>query len=389
MTIDRRKRGLLDQPSKSPRFSFDLSQGRKALLRWYQQNKRPLPWRVRFAESGDPYHIWVSEIMLQQTIIKVVIPAYDRFLSRFPTLDKLALATADEVKEQVRGLGYYRRFNFLHLAAKQLHFDSIGLPADQKSWMALPGVGDYTSAAISSIALGIPAAVVDGNVERVFCRLMDIRKPPNLPELKRQFKILALDFLDQDQPGDFNQALMELGQVVCTPTSPSCYSCPISSGCLARKNGTQHLAPAPKIQKKFEDVNLHLEIYSKANKIGLIERQSDSRFLKGTWGFSTTDKKPTKNRSARLCGVIKHSITHHKIEASVWISEAASEQKGVKWLSAKDVEKSLISNLDRKAWDRFLDFKKRSVDTEPTNLLKNSKKRLNEKTTVKRSQRQP
>lgn len=337
------------------RFSFSTRDAGKRLLDWYRKNKRDLPWRARFSKSGDPYHIWVSEIMLQQTVIKAVIPVYERFLQHFPTIEALARSTTDDVREQVRGLGYYRRFHFLHQAAKLVTTNAAGMPQTVAGWRDLPGVGDYTAAAVCSIAFNIPAAVVDGNVERVFCRLMDLRVPPNLPELKRRFKTLAAEFLDSSSPGDFNQALMELGQTLCTPSAPKCTRCPLANGCLSKKNRSQDLAPAAKFKRDTVQVTLHLIVHKQGSKIGLMERSADSKFLKGTWGFVTsTEETPRFNGSYTHCGTVTHAITHHRITAHIWSAGSALPQQPMKWVLHQAVEKNLISNLDRKAWSKFL-----------------------------------
>ena len=155
---------------------------------WYRDNARLLPWRRLWAQQKNPWHVWVSEIMLQQTVIKAVLPIYERFLKQFPTHEALAAATTEEVRLAVRGLGYYRRFDALHRACQKLTATGEGLPRNHEKWLDLPGVGPYTAAAIASITADEPHGVVDGNVERVFCRLLDIRSEPNLPHLKKSFK---------------------------------------------------------------------------------------------------------------------------------------------------------------------------------------------------------
>lgn len=192
------------------------------LLAWYRKQDRPLPWRVLWKIHRDPWHIWVSEIMLQQTLIKSVMPVYERFLKQFPSPLALAEAPQEDVRLAVRGLGYYRRFDFLHKACRQLQMEKKPLPASYEGWLELPGIGPYTAAAMASITLGLPHGVVDGNVERVFCRLLDIRTEPNLPALKKRFKKIMDDICQIGSAGDVNQAVMELGQLICTPSSPLC-----------------------------------------------------------------------------------------------------------------------------------------------------------------------
>ena len=352
------------------RFAFTPALLREPLLTWYQGVRRDLPWRVLWREHADPYHVWVSEIMLQQTVIKAVIPVYQRFLERFPDVAALAQASEEEIRQAVRGLGYYRRFRLMHAAARELIQRGEEWPQTFALWKELPGIGDYTAAAISSIAFDQPAAVVDGNVERVFCRLLDLREAPNEPRLKRAFKELANEFLDTRHPGDFNQALMELGQTVCTVSTPACTACPLTSGCLAAARGSQALAPAPKPQAQLVDVPLELVILQCGNKVGLYERPATARFLKGTWGFWTRLEQggvygrdgaaetalPAGITVPRPVGRVRHSITRHRISASVYTAELKSKSKGapdIRWLAPADVEEHLVSNLDRKAWHLY------------------------------------
>lgn len=316
--------------------------------------------------------------MLQQTVIKAVLPVYARFLERFPTVQTLAAATEEQVRESVRGLGYYRRFRMLHEAAKQLTDAAHARgrcvwPTTYDGWKELPGIGDYTASAISSIAFGYPAAVVDGNVERVFCRLLDIREAPNQPHLKVAFKGLAQDFLAPEHAGDFNQALMELGQTVCTPTSPACGVCPLAAGCLAFARGSQALAPAAKAKPEFRNEELRLGIFYRKRgqvlEIGLAPRSHEARFLKGTAGFATLRKgrdgtwhgdgwhdKAREHviENGDVSATVKHSITNHKIAARVvGIELGAKATEDLEWVAEGEVERRLVSNLDRKAWHAF------------------------------------
>jgi A/G-specific adenine glycosylase len=213
---------------------------RQRLLKWYEQNRRDLPWR----QSHDPYAIWVSEIMLQQTRVAVVVERYNAFLMRFPTLVSLALGREDEVLALWSGLGYYRRARMLHKAAQfvaEMHKGN--LPAKAAKLRKLPGIGDYTAAAIASIAHNEPVAVVDGNVERVVCRLegWDAVERSRGVALRRRVEEQAKKLLARKRPGDFNQAMMELGAMVCTPRSPQCLVCPIAFACATQG---EHKTPA-------------------------------------------------------------------------------------------------------------------------------------------------
>lgn len=307
--------------------------------------------------------------MLQQTVIKAMIPVYERFLTAFPDLRALALGSEAAVREAVRGLGYYRRFGMLHAASKQLVGRSgagpIAWPLTYDGWKELPGIGDYTAAAVSSIAFDFPAAVVDGNVERVFCRLLDIREAPNQPHLKRAFKGLATDLLDVKHAGDFNQALMELGQLLCTPTQPQCAACPINFSCLAYDRASQALAPAPKTKPEFKDVAMRLTIVrDESGRVALFDRPQTARFLRGTQGFLTAlanddghfvndgrgSTLPTGIRTAHAA-TVKHGITNHRIKVDVRLATLSTQTlPGATWLDTNEVERKLVSNLDRKAW---------------------------------------
>jgi len=348
---------------------FSKAVFRHRLLHWYQSNGRSLPWREDWIKYKNPYHIWLSEIMLQQTVIKAVIPVYKRFLDKLPTLQDLALADDDTVRELVRGLGYYRRFSFFKKAAEQLSSEAnTTWPATAEEWLTLPGVGPYTAAAVASIAFNDQAAVLDGNVERVLCRLLNIQLPPNLPQLKKRFQTIVNELLDEHSPGDFNQGIMELGQRVCTPTRPTCETCPVSECCLAFAKNTQIIAPQPKTKTAKINVNLNLLIVKQGSHTVLFQRPDSAKFLKESWGFITISLKEDTLigdgfslgkdilGSAEKLGSFKHNITNHKISASVWMLDIKSNQLSfgikTKGKKVKDqlIEKSLISNLDRKAW---------------------------------------
>jgi A/G-specific adenine glycosylase len=217
---------------------------RKGLLGWYEGAQRDLPWR----RSRDPYAIWVSEIMLQQTRVAVVVERYEAFMVRFPTVAALARASEQDVLALWSGLGYYRRARMLHEAAQVIVADRGGvMPETAAELRMLPGIGRYTSAAIASIAHGEPVAVVDGNVERVLCRLAgwDANGGKGSTDLRNRIEAMAARLLDPERPGDFNQAVMELGATVCLPRNPQCLVCPVSASCKTR--GEHKTAPRPRI----------------------------------------------------------------------------------------------------------------------------------------------
>ena len=215
-------------------------------MAWYSEHHRKLPWR----ESDDPYHIWVSEVMLQQTQVKTVLPYYEKFLHHFPGLEDLAGADLQDVLKLWEGLGYYARARNLHLAAKLVLEEYEGqIPSDWKAFQKLPGVGGYIASAVQSIAFGDPHAVTDGNVKRVLARLLKIDDPVNQPASHKIFREAASKLLDTRDPGNFNQAMMELGAMVCKPRKPECGFCPIPSFCLASQ--TDQTEDCPKrVQSK-------------------------------------------------------------------------------------------------------------------------------------------
>ena len=196
------------------------------LVSWYQQNNRDLPWRSLFKKTNDPYVVWISEIMLQQTVIGAVIPKYNSFMEQFPKIEDLANANEETLQKAVSGLGYYRRFRMMREAAQSVQQSGKDFPNSYKDALKLKGIGEYTASAISSICFDEAEAVVDGNVERVMCRLFDLRVAPNIPALKKIFKKTLNKIIDKKYPGDFNQGIMELGQLVCTPQNPKCSLCP-------------------------------------------------------------------------------------------------------------------------------------------------------------------
>ncbi|ETR73010.1 MAG: A/G-specific adenine glycosylase [Candidatus Magnetoglobus multicellularis str. Araruama] len=218
----------------------------KNLLAWFQTHQRCLPWR----KTRDPYAIWVSEVMLQQTQVNTVIPYYERFLKQFPDIISLANARQDNVLKSWEGLGYYARAINLHKASRIVVDSYSGhVPSNPKDFIQLPGVGDYINAAVQSIAFGHGLAVVDGNVRRVLARLYEMPETVNETRHAKQFAQKASALLNQDCPGNFNQAIMELGALICSPRNPDCINCPLTMDCQAFKNQT--ISMFPKRKKKL------------------------------------------------------------------------------------------------------------------------------------------
>ena len=257
------------------------------LLRWFGEHQRELPFRG----TRDPYVVWISESMLQQTQVTTVLPYFERFIDRFPTVRHLAEADLDEVLSLWAGLGYYRRARHLHAAAREIIDEHGGrFPDDKRSVLRLPGIGPYTAGAILSIAFGRPEPLVDGNVSRVLCRVFEIAGDPGKGSARRQLWELAGELVSRDQPGDFNQALMELGALVCTPGDPSCPGCPLGRLCLAHQNGSTELFPETRTAPAPETVEVAVAVIRHGRK-ALIARRPAGVVLAGMWEFPSVERK--------------------------------------------------------------------------------------------------
>lgn len=317
----------------------------KNLLFWYSKNKESHPWREYWKQYKSPYHVWVSEIMLQQTLIKVVTPLYVRFIKKFPNLQSLAAAETKDLQQAVKGLGYYNRFDRLHKAAKFLcgQGESLVWPNTFESWKKIPGVGDYTASALSSICFNEAAAVVDGNVERVFSRIFCITEEINSYAMKKNLRQVGQTLLCVKNPGDFNQALMELGQKVCLKAKPLCHLCPVAKNCKAlAKNKTEELPVVIK-NKKSVAVQLKALVIEKKGKIFLEQRDKSSKFLKNRLGFPLVE---SKQKPKQVLGSFSHQITHHKISVDV-VKSLKTPENGL-WVSKETLASHLIASLDNK-----------------------------------------
>jgi A/G-specific adenine glycosylase len=255
---------------------------RKLLLDWYRRVRRDLPWR----RTRDPYRIWISEIMLQQTRVDQALPYYQRFVERYPDVTSLAHADLDEVLRFWEGLGYYSRARNMHKAARQIVDRHRGrFPETHEEVIALQGIGPYTAAAILSIAFGQPWPVVDGNVVRVISRLFGIGEDVRLGSVQKTIARHAAELLDRENPGDFNQAMMELGATVCTPASPSCPACPLQERCHAFRHNATAKYPFKSPAKKRPHHHIAVGVVSDANGRLLIARRPDDAMLGGLWEF--------------------------------------------------------------------------------------------------------
>jgi len=299
---------------------------RRSLLVWYGTNRRDLPWR----RTRHPYRIWVSEIMLQQTRVAAVLLHYKKFMQRFPTVQKLAAAPESAVLALWSGLGYYRRARNLHAAAKVIVNERSGKFAQTaEDWRSLPGIGRYTAAAIASIAFDEPVAVLDGNVERVLGRLLGGAYPSG--ELWKWAEAL----LDRTRPGDFNQAMMELGALVCLPSQPRCRDCPIRSYCKTRGLGQ-------KSQGKLRQYKSHVaySLQRRSGTIRLVQRNADERLMPEMWELPQT----SPNGEAEQLFSVKHSIT--TTDYTVNVVRSRSEEG--KWVRISRLQALPLTGLTRK-----------------------------------------
>jgi A/G-specific adenine glycosylase len=282
----------------------DLVHVRGALLRWYDEHRRDLPWR----ETRDPYRIWVSEIMLQQTRVAAVLDHYRIFLERFPNVQALAAASEDAVLAAWSGLGYYRRARMLHQAAQQIIEKHGGcFPRNSEALLALPGIGRYTAAAIASIAFAEPVAVVDGNVERVLERFIGINL--TTPQIWQHAQAL----LANSRPGDFNQAMMELGATVCVPREPRCPMCPVRKWCVTQQSMERRASPPGKPSTPGKGRQVKKEIWCVLNRrdggVRLVQRPRKASLMPGMWELPQSSEPPRPLPASARWRTFRHSIT--------------------------------------------------------------------------------
>ena len=252
------------------------------LLAWYRASHRDLPWR----RTGDIYAVWVSEVMLQQTRVETAIPYYQRFLARFPTVESLAAAPLQDVLKLWEGLGYYSRARNFHRAAQQVMMDHGGqVPTDSEAFRALPGVGDYIAAAVLSIAAGRPLPVVDGNVLRVWARFRGIGEEVRAAGTMRRIREELQAGIPAEAPGDFNQALMELGATVCTPSSPRCPACPLAGACVALREGRTAELPVRRARPAMPHRRVAVGVIRRRDGRLLIQQRPPEGLLGGLWEF--------------------------------------------------------------------------------------------------------
>jgi A/G-specific adenine glycosylase len=300
------------------------------LLDWYDRERRDLPWRYGPGDTADPYRVWLSEIMLQQTTVKAVIPYFQAFVRRWPTVTRLAKAPLDDVLAAWAGLGYYSRARNLHACAKAVVDKHAGkFPATETELQELPGIGPYTAAAIAAIAFGQKTTPVDGNIERVVARLFAVEEP--LPDAKPRLRALAATLTPDARAGDHAQALMDLGARICTPKRPSCLMCPLASGCEARALGIEALLPARR-EKAERPVRFGTAFVAlREDGHVLLRRRPDAGLLGGMMEVPSTDwgdklmAAKTALRAAPLraewwpvTGLVSHTFTHFRLEMTVY-----------------------------------------------------------------------
>jgi len=332
----------MSQMQENPLSTFDIDGFQEDLLGWYSNEKRDLPWRL----NRDPYRVWISEIMLQQTRVDTVIPFYNRFMDKFPNIQALADADEQEVLKAWEGLGYYSRARNLQTAAREVVALHNGqMPSVPKLLGALKGIGPYTKGAILSIAFGQPEPAVDGNVMRVLSRILEIDEDIALPKTRKTFETLVRGIISHDDPSSFNQGLMELGALICTPQSPMCLFCPVQQHCRAFHVGRQLELPVKSKAKKKKTIRYAAILIQNHEGKVLIEKRPQKGLLAGLWQFpmielevkgDALEGKAAKELGIELevgekAGVLKHVFTHLIWEIDIFhaktlATESASER---------------------------------------------------------------
>jgi A/G-specific adenine glycosylase len=339
-------------------------------LAWYDRHRRLLPWRAAPGERSDPYRVWFSEIMLQQTTVRAVAPYYARFLARWPDVRALAAAPLEEVLKTWAGLGYYSRARNLHACARAVverHGDAF--PADEDALRALPGIGSYTAAAIAAIAFDAPTVPVDGNVERVVARLYAIETP--LPAAKRNIAQLAQGFRPKARAGDFAQALMDLGATICTPKKPACSLCPWHDSCAAHARGDPEVFPRRTPKREGTLRRGAAFVVHRSDGYVLVRTRPPRGLLGGMTEVPTTEWsnafEPNKALQAaprfsptttgkkiawrKRAGIVRHVFTHFPLELCVYTAEVAARTPapaGTRWVALGALHGEALPSLMRK-----------------------------------------
>jgi A/G-specific adenine glycosylase len=343
-----------------------LTEIARRLLDWYRLQARQLPWR----NQDNPYATWVSEIMLQQTRVDTVIPYFQRWMERFPTLEKLAAASEQEVLAAWEGLGYYSRARNLHKAARQVISEYQGkIPRERAALERLPGIGRYTAGAITSIAFGQDEAALDGNIRRVLSRLFDMEEPAYSGAGQRRLWELAQEHLPDGQAGDYNQALMDLGASLCSPHAPACLVCPLAELCQAHQLGRQEDLPILKERAPVPHYTVTAAVIRRGSQV-LIARRPSKGLLGGLWEFPGGKVEPGEELPdglvREICeelgthilvgeafGVYEHAYTHFKVTLHAFICSLngpepqALEASELRWVSSAELAQFPMGKIDR------------------------------------------
>ncbi len=339
-----------------------------AVLDWYDREGRELPWRIKGKRRQDPYRVWLSEIMLQQTTVKAVIPYYQKFLTRWPNVKMLAAADQEDVLAEWAGLGYYSRARNLHACAKVIVADHSGkFPKSSAALRALPGVGPYTAAAIAAIAFGEKITPVDGNIERVTARLFAVRQP--LPAAKKELGRLSATLTPPERSGDFAQALMDLGATICTPRSPSCLVCPVQQDCHANARGIAEQLPAradkPERPVRHavaflvlrEDGKVLLRKRPEKGLLGSMLEVPSSAWVAGKRALANAlSAAPVDTQWWPVQGIVVHTFTHFRLEVQVYRALVPADTEltiwadpdHCRWVPRKDLSKSALPSVMNK-----------------------------------------
>jgi A/G-specific adenine glycosylase len=336
------------------------------LLAWYDRHRRKLPWRAPPGEAPDPYRVWLSEIMLQQTTVKTVAPYFMRFVARWPDVRALAAAPLEDVLRLWAGLGYYARARNLHACAQAVVARHGGcFPQNERDLAALPGIGPYTAAAIAAIAFDAPAAAVDGNVERVMARLFALEQ--ELPAAKAEIRRRAESLIPAERAGDFAQALMDLGATICTPKKPACALCPWTAICAARRRGDPETFPrkAPKVEGRLRRGTAFVVVRADGYVLlrsrpprGLLGGMTEVPTSEWTRDFAEDDALAAaprlprvRPRWRRLPGVVSHVFTHFPLELVVLRADVPASTRapaGMRWVALAEVAGEALPTLMRK-----------------------------------------
>ncbi|WP_456276725.1 A/G-specific adenine glycosylase [Bacillus sp. AK128] len=358
---------------------FLIDEFQADLITWFEREQRDLPWR----KDQDPYKVWVSEIMLQQTRVDTVIPYFHNFIEQFPTIEALAKADEEKVLKAWEGLGYYSRVRNLQSAVREVHESYSGIVPNTPSEISkLKGIGPYTTGSILSIAYGVPEPAVDGNVMRVLSRIFSIWEDIAKPKTRKIFEEIIRVIISKNNPSFFNQGLMELGAIVCTPTSPSCLLCPVRDHCKAFQEGTQAELPVKTKKNSTKELQLAVGVFETEEGKILIHKRPESGLLARLWEFPNVELSKELNtpktqlhdyvkenyqhspRVDEVLGTFQHVFTHLVWNMTVYeglISKDIQENDEVKLVSREELEQYAFSVSHQKIWKQYLQRKQESA----------------------------